>query len=98
MRPHSFARDGTNHLTETPEAPMTPEEPSPEETRLHPPPAGMEELDPAELLARGLDTVQRSPGANVWLPPSPEELARLLPQYRIESLIGHGGMGAVYKG
>ena len=33
-----------------------------------------------------------------WQPPAPEELARLLPQYRIESLIGCGGMAAVYRG
>jgi serine/threonine protein kinase len=27
-----------------------------------------------------------------------EEVARLLPQYEILAMIGHGGMGAVYKG
>src|SRR5271163_1988198 len=55
-------------------------------------------LDPGELLARALDTVKPSGGMGAWEPPTPEELGRLLPQYQIESLIGRGGMGAVYKG
>src|SRR4051794_24081179 len=61
-------------------------------------PDRFEDLDPGELLARALDTVRPSGGRGDWLPPEPQELAQLLPQFRIEELLGHGGMGAVYKG
>jgi hypothetical protein len=33
-----------------------------------------------------------------WQPPTPEELQALLPKYEVDSLIGCGGMGAVYRG
>jgi len=75
-----------------------PNDPSNPVPLSEPPKPGLRGLDPGELLARALDTVKPSGGMGAWEPPTPDELGRLLPQYRIESLIGRGGMGAVYKG
>ncbi len=37
-------------------------------------------------------------GEAPFVPPQPEELARLLPSYEVSSLLALGGMGAVYRG
>jgi len=55
-------------------------------------------LCPACLLKQGAaaDTAP-APGAAPFTPPSVAELAKLFPQLEIHSLIGVGGMGAVYR-
>src|SRR5690348_9884811 len=45
----------------------------------------------------GTDPVTAAAEKPRFIPPSVEELARLFPQLEIISLIGQGGMGAVYQ-
>jgi len=52
--------------------------------------------DSSDLLAAGIEPVgSRPPGG--WTPPTAEALSGVFPQLEILALIGHGGMGAVYK-
>ena len=55
-------------------------------------------LCPTCLLRRGVELATGSSAkAGDFIPPTPEELAVLFPEFVIVSLIGRGGMGAVYK-
>jgi serine/threonine protein kinase len=49
-------------------------------------------LDPAALLGLGTDETSSA----AWEPPTPEEVARLFPQWQMKGMLGRGGMGAVY--
>jgi predicted Ser/Thr protein kinase len=50
----------------------------------------------ADLLAAAIEPAG-SPPPGGWIPPTPEVLSGVFPQLEILALIGHGGMGAVYK-
>lgn len=60
-------------------------------------PAGLAGLCPVCLLAQGDETRPASAGRVPFGPLPVEEVARLFPQLEILSLLGAGGMGAVYK-
>jgi len=53
-------------------------------------PTELSGLDPRELIARTLRSDERSSGAGRWEPPPIEAVARLLPHFQIEALIGRG--------
>jgi hypothetical protein len=53
-------------------------------------------LCPACLMAQATETQQHPPQPH-FQPPPIEELQKLFPQVEIASLLGAGGMGAVYK-
>ncbi len=58
---------------------------------------GLAGLCPACLLKQAATETATQPEAQRFKPPTVEELAKLFPQLEILSLIGKGGMGAVYK-
>ena len=49
------------------------------------------------LKQAALGTADDSIPATPWTPPTVAELAAAFPQLEVIELIGHGGMGAVYK-
>jgi len=56
-------------------------------------------IDPKDLLTRAVHHPRvSSDGARGWAPLALAEVTRLLPQYEVTALLGHGGMGAVYAG
>ena len=63
-------------------------------------PTDLHGLDPAELFARGMQSVRMSTGGSGrhgWTPPSLAETARLFPHYEMLRMLGAGGMGAVFE-
>jgi len=45
-----------------------------------------------------LETGSSKPSSGPWIPPTADELGKLLPEYDIVKMLGRGGMGAVYMG
>jgi serine/threonine protein kinase len=57
-------------------------------------------LCPECLMKSGFETKSGdapADGKSSFTPPSVQEIAKLFPQFEITELLGHGGMGAVYK-
>ncbi len=54
----------------------------------------------SEIDTTGLSTRPRfaEAAAGRWVPPTPEDLEQLLPQYHVDGMLGGGGAGVVYRG
>ena len=49
----------------------------------------LQRLDPEQLLARGMNSVQMSTAGGLgWTPPSVQEAARLFPGYEVVAMLG----------
>src|SRR5262245_29818776 len=59
-------------------------------------PDAMDSAEPNAIGVRGEETVAYSRGG--FTPPTPDEVAALFPDLEVSELLGHGGMGVVYKG
>jgi serine/threonine protein kinase len=59
--------------------------------------AGIENANKKHEPAGGNPFAVTTPQPSVFVPPEPARLADLFPQLEILELLGHGGMGAVYK-
>ena len=79
---------------------MSDHPPPPQPKTLPTPPGGVQPLlaglNAKKLMAELLDDSAPPSMGYDWVAPAPAELSPLLPGYDVESLLGRGGMGAVY--
>jgi hypothetical protein len=58
---------------------------------------GAEEIGARALLSDAERLAGARAGTSAWKPPNPEDVADIVEGCRIDSLLGRGGMGAVYR-